>query len=129
MIGKDSRIIVIGAGPGGIISAYQFREAGYTNVKVLERDSQLTERLTKRTRELGLDLKLEPDNPGEQAAQHAHRGEHAHGHARGVVPHRPVPEEDRLDGVAAPVHPYSGVTDLSHEVLERLINGAHLLAP
>lgn len=41
MIGKDSRIIVIGAGPGGIISAYQFREAGYTNVKVLERDGDV----------------------------------------------------------------------------------------
>ena len=41
MIGKDSRIIVIGAGPGGIISAYQFREAGYTNVKILERDGDV----------------------------------------------------------------------------------------
>jgi hypothetical protein len=41
MIGKDSRILVIGAGPGGIISAYQFREAGYTNVKVLERDGDV----------------------------------------------------------------------------------------
>ena len=41
MIGKDSRILVIGAGPGGIISAYQFREAGYTNVKVLEQDGDV----------------------------------------------------------------------------------------
>lgn len=41
MIGKDSRIIVIGAGPGGIISAYQFREAGYTDVKILERDGDV----------------------------------------------------------------------------------------
>jgi cation diffusion facilitator CzcD-associated flavoprotein CzcO len=41
MIGKDSRILVIGAGPGGIISAYQFRQAGYTNVKVLERDGDV----------------------------------------------------------------------------------------
>lgn len=41
MIGKDSRIIVIGAGPGGIISAYQFLEAGYTDVKILERDGDV----------------------------------------------------------------------------------------
>lgn len=41
MIGKDSRVLVIGAGPGGIISAYQFREAGYTNVKILERDGDV----------------------------------------------------------------------------------------
>ena len=41
MIGKDRRILVIGAGPGGIISAYQFREAGYTDVKVLERDGDV----------------------------------------------------------------------------------------
>lgn len=41
MIGNDRRIIVIGAGPGGIISAYRFREAGYTNVKVLERDGEV----------------------------------------------------------------------------------------
>ena len=41
MIGKDSRILVIGAGPGGIISAYQFRKAGYTNVKVLEQDGEV----------------------------------------------------------------------------------------
>jgi cation diffusion facilitator CzcD-associated flavoprotein CzcO len=41
MVGKDSRILVIGAGPGGIISAYQFREAGYTNVKVLEQDGDV----------------------------------------------------------------------------------------
>jgi cation diffusion facilitator CzcD-associated flavoprotein CzcO len=41
MIGKDSRILVIGAGPGGIISAYQFREAGYTNVNVLEQDGDV----------------------------------------------------------------------------------------
>jgi cation diffusion facilitator CzcD-associated flavoprotein CzcO len=41
MIGKDSRILVIGAGPGGIISAYQFRKAGYTNVKVLEQDGDV----------------------------------------------------------------------------------------
>jgi len=41
MIGKDRRIVVIGAGPGGIISAYRFREAGYTNVKVLEKDGDV----------------------------------------------------------------------------------------
>ena len=41
MIGKDRRILIIGAGPGGIISAYQFREAGYTDVKVLERDGDV----------------------------------------------------------------------------------------
>ena len=41
MIGKDSLIIFIGAGPGCIISAYQFREAGYTNVKILERDGDV----------------------------------------------------------------------------------------
>jgi cation diffusion facilitator CzcD-associated flavoprotein CzcO len=41
MIGKDRRIVVIGAGPGGIISAYRFREAGYTNVAVLEKDDDV----------------------------------------------------------------------------------------
>ena len=41
MIGKDRRILVIGAGPGGIISAYRFREAGYTDVKVLEKDDDV----------------------------------------------------------------------------------------
>ena len=41
MIGKDRRIVVIGAGPGGIISAYRFREAGYTNITVLEKDGDV----------------------------------------------------------------------------------------
>jgi len=41
MVGSDSRILVIGAGPGGIISAFELREAGYTNVKVLERDGDV----------------------------------------------------------------------------------------
>ncbi len=41
MASKDRRIVVIGAGPGGIISAYQLREAGYTDVKVLERDGDV----------------------------------------------------------------------------------------
>ena len=41
MIGKDRRIVVIGAGPGGIISAHRFREAGYTDVTVLEKDDDV----------------------------------------------------------------------------------------
>ncbi|CAM8628276.1 TrkA Predicted flavoprotein involved in K+ transport [Acidimicrobiia bacterium] len=41
MIGKNRRIVVIGAGPGGIVSAHRFREAGYTNVVVLERDGDV----------------------------------------------------------------------------------------
>ena len=41
MIGNDRRIVVIGAGPGGIISAYRLREAGYTNVRVLEKDGDV----------------------------------------------------------------------------------------
>ena len=41
MSGKDRRIIVIGAGPGGIVSAHRFREAGYTDVTVLERDGDV----------------------------------------------------------------------------------------
>lgn len=38
---KDRRIIVIGAGPGGIISAHELRAAGYTDVTVLERDDDV----------------------------------------------------------------------------------------
>ena len=41
MAGKNRRIIVIGAGPGGIISAHRLREAGYTDVTVLERDGDV----------------------------------------------------------------------------------------
>lgn len=41
MGGNDRRIVVIGAGPGGIISAHRFREAGYTNVLVLEQDGDV----------------------------------------------------------------------------------------
>lgn len=37
----DRRIVVIGAGPGGIVSAHRFREAGYTDVTVLERDGDV----------------------------------------------------------------------------------------
>jgi cyclohexanone monooxygenase len=35
--GKDRRIVVIGAGPGGISAAYYLREAGYTDVTLFER--------------------------------------------------------------------------------------------
>ena len=38
--GRDRRIVVIGAGPGGISSAYYLREAGYTDVTVCERDGE-----------------------------------------------------------------------------------------
>lgn len=38
---NDRRIIVIGAGPGGIVSAHRFREAGYTDVRVLEKDDDV----------------------------------------------------------------------------------------
>lgn len=38
---KDRRIVVIGAGPGGIISAHELRGAGYTDVVVLERDGEV----------------------------------------------------------------------------------------
>ena len=38
---NDRRIVVIGAGPGGIISAYQLRRAGYADVVVLERDDEV----------------------------------------------------------------------------------------
>ena len=38
---NDRRIVVIGAGPGGIISAYQLRKAGYADVVVLERDDEV----------------------------------------------------------------------------------------
>lgn len=41
MPANDRRIVVIGAGPGGITSAYRFREAGYTNVRVLEKDGDV----------------------------------------------------------------------------------------
>jgi len=39
--GKDRRIVVIGAGPGGISSAHYLREAGYTNITVLERADEV----------------------------------------------------------------------------------------
>ena len=39
--GRDRRIVVIGAGPGGISSAYYLREAGYTDVTVCERDGEV----------------------------------------------------------------------------------------
>lgn len=35
------RIVVIGAGPGGIVSAHRLRQAGYTDVTVLERDGDV----------------------------------------------------------------------------------------
>ena len=38
---NDRRIVVIGAGPGGIASAHLLREAGYTNVRVLEKDGDV----------------------------------------------------------------------------------------
>ncbi|MFM8863274.1 MAG: flavin-containing monooxygenase, partial [Acidimicrobiia bacterium] len=38
---NDRRIIVIGAGPGGIASAHLLREAGYTDVTVIERDDDV----------------------------------------------------------------------------------------
>jgi len=38
---NDRRIIVIGAGPGGIVSAHLLREAGYTEVTVIERDDDV----------------------------------------------------------------------------------------
>lgn len=39
--GSTRRIVVIGAGPGGISSAYYLREAGYTDVTVCERDGEV----------------------------------------------------------------------------------------
>ena len=39
--GRGRRIVVIGAGPGGISSAYYLREAGYTDVTVCERDGEV----------------------------------------------------------------------------------------
>src|SRR5690554_2733450 len=38
---KDRRIVIIGAGPGGLSSAHYLREAGYTNVTVLERAGEV----------------------------------------------------------------------------------------
>jgi len=38
---QQRRVIVIGAGPAGISSAYYLREAGYTNVVVLERADEV----------------------------------------------------------------------------------------
>ena len=39
--GKDRRIVVIGAGPGGISSGYYLREAGYENFSIFERDDDV----------------------------------------------------------------------------------------
>jgi cyclohexanone monooxygenase len=39
--GRDRRIVVIGAGPGGISSGYYLRQAGYTNFTIFERDGDV----------------------------------------------------------------------------------------
>ncbi|MEZ4320452.1 MAG: FAD-dependent oxidoreductase [Myxococcota bacterium] len=40
-LSKGSRIVVIGAGPAGLSTAYYLRERGYTNVLVLEREPRV----------------------------------------------------------------------------------------
>ena len=38
---RDWRIVVIGAGPGGISSGYYLRRAGFTNFTIFERDADV----------------------------------------------------------------------------------------